>query len=62
MRAAPLPQRELALDHEAAAQVTLRWAHARSGVRMSYEEALRHPLIRRCLENVVHAANSRGRR
>ena len=61
MTTAPAPQSELPLDHEAAQQVTLRWAYARSGVRMSYEEALRNPIIRRCLENVVHAANTRSR-
>lgn len=59
MRTQPAPHAELPLDHDAAQQVTLRWAHARSGVRMSFEEAMRNSLIRRCLENVVHAANKR---
>lgn len=52
---------ELPLDHAAAAEPTLRWAHARAGLEMSFEQAMADPLISRCLHNVVTACQ-RARR
>jgi hypothetical protein len=47
---------ELPLDHAAVEEPTLRWAHARSGLDMSFEQAMANPLIAGCLRNVVRAA------
>lgn len=55
----PTPHPELPLDHESAQRVTLRWAHARAGLETPFEQAMANPILRRCLENVVSAANRR---
>lgn len=52
---------ELPLDHDAAIEKNLRWAHARAGIAMPFEQAIADPLIGLCLRNAVSAAR-KGRR
>jgi hypothetical protein len=46
---------ELPLDHEACIEANLRYAHAQSGSAVPFEVAIKNNLVRRCLENAVHA-------
>ena len=53
---------ELPLDHNACIEVNLRYVHAQSGMAMPFDVAMKNNLVRRCMENVLHAMLKKGKR
>lgn len=54
-QSAASPAPELPLDFDQCQLANLRYAHAQSGSAVPFEIAIQNNLVRRCLENAVHA-------